>query len=309
MRNANDDSSERRSRARMSRAAGGRHAASHAAPQGGAQQPRQAHVRADSARTAAGSGASSHYVPMDMEEEAPRASSAPMDSLGTLSSGQGARVTTRENAAEAADIARDRAAKRAHDRRLRGDNRPRYSRQHQQRISNRTVAIVIGAIAVLALVLLIVSCVSSSAADQAAQQQAEEQQAQQTEQQQSQSTSSTDTSVSYQDVSFSIQQQEDGTYGVVANDGTSSDTLVFTVSGTPVTLIMYNSVIIVPENLSDGTWDVIAYTLGGDSDATRVVDSSGNAVTGTGTLTEATLDGSVVHVTDSDGNTTDVSLE
>ena len=80
-------------------------------------------------------------------------------------------------------------------------------------------------------------------------------------------------------------------------------------SGTPVTLILYNSVIVVPENKSDGTWDVVAYTIGGDSEPVSVVDSSGNAITGTGTIASATLDGSVVHVTDSAGAATDVALE
>ena len=58
-------------------------------------------------------------------------------------------------------------------------------------------------------------------------------------------------------------------------------------SGTPVTLILYNSVIVVPENKSDGTWDVVAYTIGGDSEPVSVVDSSGNAITGTGTIASA----------------------
>ena len=118
-----------------------------------------------------------------------------------------------------------------------------------------------------------------------------------------------DGSVTYQGVSYAIEATGDGTYAVVATDPQGNKTQEFTVSGTPVTLILYNSVIVVPENKSDGTWDVVAYTIGGDSEPVSVVDSSGNAITGTGTIASATLDGSVVHVTDSAGAATDVALE
>ena len=66
-----------------------------------------------------------HSIPEDVDDStAPRQSAAPVDSLQTLSAGQGARVTTRDNAAEAADIARDRAERRSRNRRLSGRNRP-----------------------------------------------------------------------------------------------------------------------------------------------------------------------------------------
>lgn len=248
-----------------------------------------------------------HSIPEDVDDStAPRQSAAPVDSLQTLSAGQGARVTTRDNAAEAADIARDRAERRSRNRRLSGRNRPEYGTKPQRKPANlKSVLLVIAGVVGLFVILAIVAFVTFLGAQDNPQPQ--EPAASVEEPQQVQTTA--DGSVTYQGVSYSLEATGDGTYAVVASDSKGNKTQEFTVNGTPVSLILYNSVIVVPENKSDGTWDVVAYTIGGDSEPVAVADSSGNAVTGTGTISTATLDGSVVHVTDSTGATTDVALE
>lgn len=252
------------------------------------------------------SGVGAHVIPEDVDDStAPRQCAAPVDSLQTLSAGQGARVTTRENAAEAADIARDRAERRSRNRRLSGRNRPEYGSKPERKPANlKSVLLVIAGVVGLFVILAIVAFVTFLGANT---QSAEPAATTAEEPQQVQTTA--DGSVTYQGVSYAIEAAGDGTYAVVATDSQGNKTQEFTVSGTPVTLILYNSVIVVPENKSDGTWDVVAYTIGGDSEPVAVADSSGNAITGTGTIASATLDGSVVHVTDSTGATTDVSLE
>lgn len=267
---------------------------------------RSAHV---TGRHAAGgvSRTGAHAVPEDVDDgSAPRQSAAPAGSLKTLSAGQGARVTTRDNAAEAADIARDRAAVRSRSRRLRGRNRPRYGKEQEHKpVNPKSVLLVIAGVVGLFVILAIVAVVTFLAAQDNPQPQ--EPAAGVEEPQQVQTTA--DGSVTYQGVSYSLETTGDGTYAVIASDSKGNKTQEFTVSGTPVSLILYNSVIVVPENKSDGTWDVVAYTIGGDSAPMAVADSSGNAITGTGTISAATLDGSVVHVTDSTGATTDIALE
>lgn len=248
-----------------------------------------------------------HSIPEDVDDStAPRQSAAPVDSLQTLSAGQGARVTTRDNAAEAADIARDRAERRSRNRRLSGRNRPEYGTKPQRKPANlKSVLLVIAGVAGLFVILAIVAFVTFLGAQDNPQPQ--EPAASVEEPQQVQTTA--DGSVTYQGISYSLEATGDGTYAVIASDSKGNKTQEFTVSGTPVSLILYNSVIVVPENKPDGTWDVVAYTIGGDSAPMAVADSSGNAITGTGTISTATLDGSVVHVTDSTGATTDVALE
>lgn len=248
-----------------------------------------------------------HSIPEDVDDStAPRQSAAPVDSLQTLSAGQGARVTTRDNAAEAADIARDRAERRSRNRRLSGRNRPEYGTKPQRKPANlKSVLLVIAGVAGLFVILAIVGFVTFLGAQDNPQPQ--EPAASVEEPQQVQTTA--DGSVTYQGISYSLEATGDGTYAVIGSDSKGNKTQEFTVSGTPVSLILYNSVIVVPENKPDGTWDVVAYTIGGDSAPMAVADSSGNAITGTGTISTATLDGSVVHVTDSTGATTDVALE
>ena len=267
---------------------------------------RSAHV---TGRHAAGgvSRTGAHAVPEDVDDgSAPRQSAAPAGSLKTLSAGQGARVTTRDNASEAADIARDRAAERSRSRRLRGRNRPRYGKEPERKpVNPKFVLLVIAGVVGLFVILAIVAVVTFLAAQDNPQPQ--EPAAGVEEPQQVQTTA--DGSVTYQGVSYSLEATGDGTYAVIASDSKGNKTQEFTVRGTPVSLILYNSVIVVPENKSDGTWDVVAYTIGGDSAPMAVADSSGNAITGTGTISTATLDGSVVHVTDSTGATTDIALE
>lgn len=215
-------------------------------------------------------------------------------------------VTTRDNAAEAADIARDRAAERSRSRRLRGRNRPRYGKEPERKpVNPKFVLLVIAGVVGLFVILAIVAVVTFLAAQDNPQPQ--EPAAGVEEPQQVQTTA--DGSVTYQGVSYSLEATGDGTYAVIASDSKGNKTQEFTVRGTPVSLILYDSVIVVPENKSDGTWDVVAYTIGGDSAPMAVADSSGNAITGRGTISTATLDGSVVHVTDSTGATTDIALE
>ncbi|MCI6273711.1 MAG: hypothetical protein MR611_03470 [Coriobacteriaceae bacterium] len=260
-------------------------------------------------RRAAGiSRAGAHAVPEDVDDgAAPRQSAVPVDSLATLSAGQGARVTTRDNAAEAADIARGRAAERSRGRRPYGRSRLAYGSRSRRKPANPAsillvVAGVVGFFAILAIVAFVTffgAQGTSQAARPAAPVEEEPQQVQTT----------SDGSVTYRGVSYAVEVAGDGAYAVVSTDAQGNRAQEFTGEGTPVSLILYNSVIVVPENRSDGTWDVMAYTLGGDAAPMSVVDSSGNAITGAGTIASATLDGSVVHVTDSTGATIDVALE
>ena len=70
--------------------------------------------------------------------------------------------------------------------------------------------------------------------------------------------------------------------------------------GTPVTLVLYNGIIVIPENLADGTWDIMAYTLG--SGWSQLMDSTDSARSGQGTISAASLDGSNLKITTDQGD-------
>ena len=84
--------------------------------------------------------------------------------------------------------------------------------------------------------------------------------------------------------------------------------MLFELKGEPVTLILHDSAFVVPENLSDGTWDVMALTLGGGGMPMQVTDSEGNPVVGTGRIAEASLDEDIVVVTTDAGEQVSISL-
>jgi len=232
------------------------------------------------------------------EERETRASAARADMLDTLSAGQGARVTNRGNASEAADRARANAEHRFETRHGRGSRSVIDPR--------RIVIVVAAAILVLVAIFSIVKCATGN----------EDSSDDSTGTDQTTSSSSSSNSVvvpeggvTYDGVVFTLSRQSDGLWTVVGDDGVNSPATVFGVDGTPFSLLIYNNVLVVPEDNADGTWDVAAYMLGSDSLPTLVTDSDGDTVSGSGEITAAVLNESTVHVTDSTGATTDVALE
>lgn len=250
---------------------------------------------------------------------------APGQNITTLHAGQGARVTTRKNAAQAAEQARVNAEKRfarrhssdqltASANRARGRKRSAAAQaqlaQGPERTRKNIFILVGGAFLVLVLLVLIVGCVAGlfgPSQNQAAQSN-QSQDAWQQEQQQV--TTTADDSVVYQGMTYTIEKQASGNYGVVRQDasGSGTATTVFEIEGEPCALILYNSVLVIPEN-RNGNWDVVSYVIADGSLPAYVMTMDGNEAGGSGSIESATLDGSNVIVKDSNGNTTSVALE
>lgn len=117
--------------------------------------------------------------------------------------------------------------------------------------------------------------------------------------------------IEYRGTRYYLKQNDTGGYDLVSQSASStsgSSTTLFTLSGTPVQLVLYNGALVIPENLSDGSWDVIAYTMGAGGLPTQVVDADGNAVGGQGELVSVSLEDPNLVVTDSSGSTTTVAL-
>lgn len=75
--------------------------------------------------------------------------------------------------------------------------------------------------------------------------------------------------------------------------------------GVPVCLVTYDNALVIPQNLDDGTWNVVAYTPG--SGWSPLMDQAGAAQEGTGSILEATLDGATLHLA-VDGANHDIPL-
>lgn len=302
---------------------------------------------------------------------------APVDvvpsTLETLGEGQGAEVTTRENAAHAADLAHQAAVKRF-ERRHAGDklssarltasaNQARRDGGKSQETvaegparTGKNIVIIVGAaIAVLLLLVALVSCVSNLVnpkTDQPAEQPPAEEPAD--EQTSDQPQTNDDGSVTVGGLTYSLAQVDgssdaagDGTGGGESTDGGESagegstegeggtdsgdsagdstgtqdatwalmsapagfePSQVFALDGEPATLLVHGSDLVIPQSLTDGTWDVVAYTPGSGSGASKLTAADGTEVSGSGSIASASLDGSTLTVVDSNGVTTTFNL-
>lgn len=235
--------------------------------------------------------------------------------ISTIRAGQGARVTTRENASEAADRARHSAEKRYFER----HPEARSSAGGPPRSGRNVVLLVVAAILALCLVFLLGRCVSgilspSDDTGDARQEQTlrptEEEQAaidQQSQHDSGQEQAAADGTVSYRGDTYSLQMQEDGLWGLVSTSSSGSAQTLFKVEGTPAALIRNVDTLLVPEN-RDGGWDVVCYVIGGHGQASYVIDGEGAMIQGPGDIESAQLEGTVLRVTDTTGQTREISL-
>lgn len=235
--------------------------------------------------------------------------------ISTIRAGQGARVTTRENASEAADRARHSAEKRYFER----HPEARSSAGGPPRSGRNVVLLVVAAILALCLVFLLGRCVSgilspSDDTGDARQEQTlrptEEEQAaidQQSQHDSGQEQAAADGTVSYRGDTYSLQMQEDGLWGLVSTSSSGSAQTLFKVEGTPAALIRNVDTLLVPEN-RDGGWDVVCYVIGGHGQASYVIDGEGAMIQGSGDIESAQLEGTVLRVTDTTGQTREISL-
>lgn len=222
----------------------------------------------------------------------------------TLGSGQGAVLHDRTNSAEAADAARSNLG--GHAGRLAKGHRPRVrdrsTRAHVSRkaIIGLCVAAAVVIVAIVVVVMMLLDSPSTSAEGTAAPR-IEQTQAE------------VGKGVLYDGYVYDTTQQADGTYALTRTPQGSADgsdaLVLFQLEGTPVTVVLYNGAFLIPENIGDDQWKVMAYTLGDGSMASELQDGNGQAVEGTGTIASASLDGSTLSLTFEDGSTQTISAE
>ena len=233
------------------------------------------------------------------------------DQIATIGAGQGARVTTRKNAAEAAGRARKSAERR-------------YAERHPEagvpqggpkRSALNVVLLVIAAFLALAVVFVLGTLVTSLVFPPAAEEQTTQDQTlhltenelelqkQEQEHDAGSEQAGVDGTVSYAGETYGLSQGEGGTWALVNAAGDA----IVELPGTPAALVRTADTLLVPENV-DGGWNVACYVIGGHSQGvTYVVDAEGNSAGGSGEIESVELDGTTLRVT-AGGTTTDVAL-
>ncbi len=241
------------------------------------------------------------------EQDAPRpigVDPAVTGSFRRIDVGEGAKVETRDNVRTISPDSTSSWTRTGfgEEMQLQGRNKPRVRNRETKIKTNKRLNIGI-AIAAAVIILLAILAFNGIISHRPSAEQTDSGQVEQTQ-------TGSDGSINYNGTVFSIRQGDDGKYALVGSpegSSTSSVNTYFEFEGTPVQLVLYNGAIIIPENLGDG-WDVLAYTMGAGSMSTQVTDSNGNAVTGSGQITDVKLDGSNLLITDSTGQTTTIAL-
>ncbi|MBO7674380.1 MAG: hypothetical protein J6S63_05170 [Atopobiaceae bacterium] len=107
---------------------------------------------------------------------------------------------------------------------------------------------------------------------------------------------STDQGVTVRGYTYRL-QQGDSAYQLVEESQTSgaSPVSLGDLAGTPAGMVLYDGAIIIPENLKDGTWDIMAYTIG--SGWTQLMNQDGKPTTGKGELTDVQLEATTLVLT------------
>lgn len=99
----------------------------------------------------------------------------------------------------------------------------------------------------------------------------------------------------------------DGGWALVSVSG-EQENVIYSFVGEPVSIVFYEGKFYIAENLSDGTWDIIGYMPMDGAMASQMLDKTGGAVTGTGTLESMGLSDTNLDLTYTSGAKTYISL-
>lgn len=144
-------------------------------------------------------------------------------------------------------------------------------------MSRQTVIVVIAvaAVAIALCVFLFVRFLDAPAASPQGEPEAE------------QVTAEADGAITYRGSTYELVKGKKG-YELMETKEGSEQASLGKVEGTPVALVLYDGALLIPQNFSDGTWNVSAYTIG--SGWSQIMDQEGNAVGGSGSVESATLE-------------------
>lgn len=219
-------------------------------------------------------------------------------SFSRINGSEGAVLATRANASDTASFMAQ-TVRPVEAVRMSSAGRPKVEHREVEMQSNKRVYLIlgIGALAVMALIITLLVRAVGSVEDVDEAPVYEQVQA------------TGDEGIEYRDVTYFITEQAAGKYALAStSDGFEGTAVLYELEGTPVTLILYNTVFIIPENLSDGTWDLIAHPLGGGSVTQQVTDSDGKPIVGEGKISEAVLSGDEILIKTEGGEQYSVSL-
>ncbi len=219
-------------------------------------------------------------------------------SFRRISASEGARLTTRSNAGEVSSL-RPQGTRPIEAVRMSSAGRPKVEHHEVEVKSNKRVFLILGlgALVVMGIVFTLLARAVSSVEEVGEKPVYEQVQA------------TGEDGIEYRGTTYRVVEQSAGKYALVStSEGSEGTAVLYELAGTPVSLVLYNTAFVIPENLPDGTWDLIAHPLGGGSVTQQVTDADGNPIVGQGQITEAKLSGDVIIVKTDSGEELTISL-
>lgn len=219
-------------------------------------------------------------------------------SFQRIDAAEGARLTTRVNASDTASFVAQKA-RPIEAVRMSTAGRPKVEHRDIEVESNKRVFLVLG-IAALVVVVIVGWLLSRalSSVEEVTEHPVDEQ-----------VQTAVEEGIEYRGATYTVTEISKGKYALVSTpEGSEEQTVIYELEGTPVTLVLYNMVFIVPQNLNDNTWNLIAHPLGDGSVTQPVTDSEGKPLVGEGEISEAKLVGDTIQVTTTTGESYEVSL-
>lgn len=219
-------------------------------------------------------------------------------SFRRITAEEGARVTTRANASETGSF-RVQNARPVEAVRMSSAGRPKVEHHEVEVKSNKRVFIILGAAALVVVVIIGTLLARALTSVENVQDNPISEQVQATGAE----------GIEYRGATYALVEQPDGKQTLTStSEGSEGAAVLCELPGRPVTLILYNTVFIIPENLPDGTWNIIAHPLGDGGVTQPVTDAEGNPIIGQGEIAQATLVGDAVQVVTTSGEQVTVSL-
>lgn len=121
-----------------------------------------------------------------------------------------------------------------------------------------------------------------------------------------QSSASATEGIEYHGRTYKAAQIEGG-WALVSEAG-GQQNIIYSLAGEPVSFVFYEGKFYIAENLNDGTWDIISYMPMDGATASQMLDKTGGAVTGTGTLESMGLSETNLELSNTSGGKTYISL-
>lgn len=98
-------------------------------------------------------------------------------------------------------------------------------------------------------------------------------------------------SLEYNGYTYGLSQDANGAWILTSSGGTGEATTLYTFEGAPIGVVAAGGKVYAPENLSDGTWDIVCYMTADGGEPFKMLNADESVRTGNDLLTSVEIQG------------------